>query len=218
MEDIIYRKIDITDYTAVRNLISDAFSLQNYVTNKKALDIVKKMYLCSCLAEQKFNRVALYQGEVVGVIMGASKNDSTKSANILNAMKMCYYTVSICLFHKKACAGQSDVHKVYGELISDCKHRFYGVLTLFAVREDVRGLGIGKGLLSRLLNYYKENQSDRIYLYTDDTCNYGFYEHMGFRRLKEKLVEVIRKNGTAELKVYLYTLDTNTKQGDYHDR
>lgn len=217
MENIIYRKLEKNDYTTVQNLISDAFGLQNYVADKKALDKVKKMYLCSCLSEQKFNMVALYNDEIVGVIMGASQNDSTRATNILNAIKMCYYTMSICLFHKKNCGGQSDVHKAYGELISDCKHRFNGVLTLFAVREDVRGFGVGKGLLSKLLSYYEKNQSDSIYLYTDDTCNYGFYEHMGFQRLKEKPVKVIRKNKTAELNVYLYALNTNRKQGDCHD-
>ena len=211
MEDIIYRKLEKTDYDEVRNLICEAFGLGRYVPDKKTLDKVKRMYLCSCLAEQKFNMVALYQGEVVGVIMGASKNDKFKLSNMQNSLKLLYYTVSIYLFHKKECGVQGNVHKAYVERIADYNHKFNGVLTLFAVESNLRGLGIGKGLLSKLQAYYNEKNSDSIYLYTDDTCNYGFYEHMGFCRVKEMPVFIIRDNKQTELGVYLYVLKTNQR-------
>ena len=49
----------------------------------------------------------------------------------------------------------------------------------FIVQEKMRGLGIGKELLKRVQSYWQSNGTRRSYLYTDDTRNYGFYEHMG---------------------------------------
>ncbi len=42
------------------------------------------------------------------------------------------------------------------------------------------------------------------YLYTDDTCNFGFYEHMGFHRAKKKPVDIMRDGQNTKLDVYLY--------------
>lgn len=205
MEKLTYRKLDKSDYYDIQNLISNAFYLSKYVSDEKILKKVKKMYLYSCLAEQKFNMVATYGEEIVGVIMGASKKDKFKLKNIVNTIALLYHSASIWFSYKKS--GYNQVNKAYDELISDIKNEFDGVLTLFIVKDNVQGLGIGKELLSKLKRYYKENNTNKIYLYTDDTCNYGFYDHMGFYRLKEKKVDVIRNNKKEKLKVYLYALD-----------
>lgn len=207
MEDLIYRKLEKYDYYEVQNIISNAFGLHKYVSNEKVFEKVKKMYLYSCLAEQKFNMVAMRGGQVVGVIMGSSKNDKFKISNIVNTFTLLYYIVSIWFSSKSKSSGYNEVYKAYDELISDMKSDFDGVLTLFAVKEDARGLGIGKELLSKLNSYYKQNNTNKIYLYTDDTCSYGFYDYMGFSRLKEKQINVIRNNKKAELNIYLYALN-----------
>lgn len=207
MKGLSYRKLQKSDYTEVQNIISDAFGLHNYVNDKKLLVIVKKMYLSSCLSEQKFNMVAVREGEIVGIIMGGSKNDKFKLSNILNVLKMLYYGTLLWFKIRNKKGGFNEINRAYSELIAGMKDDLDGVLTLFAIKEDMRGLGIGKELLSRLNEYYLAHNTKRIYLYTDDTCNYGFYEHMGFERPKEKQVTVWRNNKKEKLDVYLYTLD-----------
>ena len=59
-------------------------------------------------------------------------------------------------------------------------------LVFFAVQEDQRGTGIGKNLLNGVLNYMQCEKINRFYLYTDSSCNYGFYESQGFKRKGEK--------------------------------
>lgn len=211
MKEFIYRRLKKSDYNEVQNLISDAFGLHDYVEDEKMLEKVKKMYLYSCLSEQKFSRVAVHKGKIVGIIMGASKNDTFKGSNLLNALKLMYYTLLLCFVKSHKSMGHNEVHKAYRELIKGMKKDFDGVLTLFAVKEDVRGRGEGKALLSKLSTYYSEHNTNRIYLYTDHTCNYGFYEHMGFQRLKEKRVNVLRENKESKLDVYLYGFNINNE-------
>jgi ribosomal protein S18 acetylase RimI-like enzyme len=58
-------------------------------------------------------------------------------------------------------------------------------VSLFIVRSPLRGKGWGK----RLLDDYRAKAAGygakRLYLWTDKSCNYGFYDRMGFERIKE---------------------------------
>ena len=55
-------------------------------------------------------------------------------------------------------------------------------LALFAVRSSCQGKGIGKKLFHSALAYLKQQGLDEFYLFTDTSCNYGFYEHQGMCR------------------------------------
>lgn len=219
MKELIYRRCEKYDYPEIQKLISDSFGLHNYVEDERTLTKVKKMYLYSCLSEQKFNRVAVSEGKIVGVIMGASKNDRLKLSNILNILKLIYYTILLWFENKNKISQYSEVYKAYNNLIYGMKNDFDGVLTLFAVREDLRGLGVGKEMLLQLNDYYLVHNTNRIYLYTDDICNYGFYEHMGFCRLKEKQITILKENKEIRLNVYLYARGRGCdgQKGEYND-
>nr|WP_246566699.1 GNAT family N-acetyltransferase [Tissierella simiarum] len=78
-------------------------------------------------------------------------------------------------------------------------------LTLFAVIEECRGLGVGKTLISYLDEYLKEHNTHNIYLYTDSACNYGFYDNHGFVQLGEENCKSPVKTSQAHLK-YFYTV------------
>ena len=56
---------------------------------------------------------------------------------------------------------------------------------LFVTAPAARGLGIGKELLARFNQFLVQNGARRPFLLTDTLCNYGFYDHLGFRRLAE---------------------------------
>lgn len=58
-------------------------------------------------------------------------------------------------------------------------------VSLFIVRSSLRGKGWGKRLLDDYRAKAAAYGSDRLYLWTDKGCNYGFYDRMGFLRIKE---------------------------------
>lgn len=103
MKKVIYRAIEKKDYLEVQNLICISFGLDSYVSDSKTLKLITKQYLCSCLTEQTYNKVAEIDGKIIGVIMGASDHAKHTVINILNALKSLFYSLQIILFHRKAC-------------------------------------------------------------------------------------------------------------------
>lgn len=58
-------------------------------------------------------------------------------------------------------------------------------VSLFIVSAGLRGQGWGRRLLDGYRAKAAAYGSRRLYLWTDKSCNYGFYERMGFERIKE---------------------------------
>jgi ribosomal protein S18 acetylase RimI-like enzyme len=56
---------------------------------------------------------------------------------------------------------------------------------LFFVGSTLRGLGWGKRLMDSFSRKAEQSRSRRIYLWTDKGCNFHFYEHTGFQRIRE---------------------------------
>lgn len=57
---------------------------------------------------------------------------------------------------------------------------------LLVVSPEARGLGLGRRLLDRARRYLHEQGATRYHLVTDTECDWGFYEHLGLRRLGEQ--------------------------------
>lgn len=205
--NIIYRELKVADYPIVKNLINKSFGLHRYVDSQSILESWLNVYLQSCLAEKTFDCVAEKDGKVIGIIMGQAKSDYRFPVHLKPNLKMAYHSAVMILksqLQKCDITANKRINQIYHELLTECRQNFDGVLTLFAVTEDCRGLGVGKELLNRLLAYQKESNTKNIYLYTDSTCNYGFYESQGFRRLGEKNMEIMRNHQQDTIEVYLY--------------
>lgn len=154
--ELTYRKIRKSDKKAVKRIINESFCLYRYVDNKKVLESFLNAYLYSCLSEATFACVAEKDGKVIGVIMGSAKNDYHMGEHLNSILTMGYYQTE--MFFKLLILGNhfdayKRMHGIYHELLKGCNQNFDGVLTLFAVTEDCRGLGVGKELLHRLLAY-----------------------------------------------------------------
>lgn len=207
MEQIVYRNLKKQDYNEVADLLSHSFGLHRYVSDERLFRIFKKQYLYSCLSEATFSRVAEQNGKVVGVIMGNAKSDYRILPHIGFALKFLLYSFKMKIYGRKisdSVSGYHELHRIYRKFSQRHKGRFDGVLTLFAVSSECRGKGIGKKLLSDMETYWKERQTKSTYLYTDTTCNYGFYEHQGFIRLEEENLVLKSDGKPCEMGVFLY--------------
>lgn len=209
MAEILYRPIEEKDYVAVGEILNQAFGLFRYVSDSKTLESFKLKYVYGCLSEATYTCVAEQNGKVVGVIMGKSDKDYHFFHHLPYALKAIQYSMKMKRLAKgeNAKAGiraYQELHKIYHSFSEKHRGEFDGVLTLFAVDENCRGYGVGKTLLSGLFEYLKKQEVKRIYLYTDTTCNYGFYEHKGFERLEEHPLSLARDGKPFQMNVFLY--------------
>ncbi|MFC0266238.1 GNAT family N-acetyltransferase [Alloscardovia macacae] len=59
-------------------------------------------------------------------------------------------------------------------------------LRLFMMDAKARGKGVGKRLLAAAEGSMRESGASQYYLYTDSTCDYGFYDYRGMERVAEQ--------------------------------
>ncbi|MEG0693822.1 MAG: GNAT family N-acetyltransferase [Oscillospiraceae bacterium] len=207
MNKIIYREIKKQDYNAIQSIINQSFGLYRYVDHPKALATLLKLYLQSCLSEQTFSCVAEKDGEVVGVILGNAKSDFKVVAHLKHMLLTTLLGIKMVaqsFLYKCSTTGYRKLHAIYHDFLKDKKSEFDGVLTLFAVNETCRGFGVGKELLSNFLNYLQKHNTKHIYLYTDSTCNYGFYDSQGFEQLEKRVLTMTCEQQPMEMDVFLY--------------
>ena len=80
-------------------------------------------------------------------------------------------------------------------------------IKLLIVSPDAKGLGIGGRLFSAALDRLRETDARGYHLLTDDSCDFGFYEHKGLRRAMSRLSGAYWPGvdpATDEFHVYVY--------------
>lgn len=90
------------------------------------------------------------------------------------------------------------------ELLLQSNREFEGGLNLLLVNGQYRGLGLGKKLYNNFCEYLQKNGVRSFYLYTDDSSDYGFYEHNGLEKLVEKRFYWDEGNEETVETYYLY--------------
>ena len=72
---------------------------------------------------------------------------------------------------------------INGNLLASCDGNFDASLNLFMIDARFRGHGIGNRLWQMAMEYLREKQSARYFLWTDSDSDFGFYEHKGLQRI-----------------------------------
>ena len=105
---------------------------------------------------------------------------------------------------REICSFYGKIRNVDQELLDGSGQTYGGELSFFVLDEAVRGLGIGKQLYAAALTYMRQENIQSFYLYTDISCNYGFYEHRGMQRRGETEMVVKLAGQQALMKFFLY--------------
>ncbi|MGL6174764.1 MAG: GNAT family N-acetyltransferase [Cellulosilyticaceae bacterium] len=207
---ISYRPLDKKDYPRIKSLISEAFGFGEFIQNPKLLDAILTIYLQSCILESSFSKVAVKNNQVIGIILGHCKEDKHHLSELHNYLS-CFTAGSKLVLAPKAdrqlIKEFSKVQKTYKEIIQGKEDHFQGCIQLFIVAGESRGLGVGKTLVAHLLGYMKKMNVHSFYLYTDNRCNYGFYDSHNFKRLNTKTLSFTAF--PEQLQVYLYGYQLN---------
>ncbi|WP_024615325.1 GNAT family N-acetyltransferase [Clostridium sp. Ade.TY] len=206
MSKIIYRSLAKEDYNTVEKMICDAFGFRKFIKDEKLLNSLLTLYLQSCILESSFCKVAVKDGTVVGIILGNSKAEKNALRKPHNSFKFISNGLKLVFTNKKNRKALKDFMKIqdaYNEIIKGKKDNFEGSIQLFIVSKECRGFGVGKTLLNYLFDYMNTVNVKSLYLYTDDRCNYGFYDSQNFKRINEKSISFDSVN--AKLDVFLYS-------------
>ena len=98
----------------------------------------------------------------------------------------------------------SSVDEIDKKFLENSKKKYDGEVAFFAISSKARGKGIGKKMFCNMLEYMKLQNINDFYLFTDTTCNYGFYEHQGMKRRLEKEHIFNIKGQQAVMNFFIY--------------
>ncbi|API92802.1 hypothetical protein J32TS6_20170 [Virgibacillus pantothenticus] len=205
MSTVKYRDLKREDYQQIKQLINDAFNFHEFIKDERVLNLVLNYYLQSCIVSSSFSKVAEKDNKVIGIILGNALKDRhrlKKAHNIFSIARTMFKGIFVSKENRKVLNIFSETEKAYDELFKGKEKNFQGSIELFIVSQESRGLGVGGELLNSLFNYMKSMRVNSIYVYTDNECNYGFYDSKNFKRINEK--EIIFEQFKDSLTVFLY--------------
>lgn len=204
-EQIVLREYHKSDRPALEGVIREAWHYDRFCSPKTAQKMAR-VYLANCLANQTFTQVALIDDVPVGIIMG--KNNAKHKCPFPFRMQLIGAIISLYLSKEgrqisKIFEGINGIDK---ELLSRCGKDYQGELAFFAISKKCRGKGLGKQMFEKVMEYMRTEQIPEFYLFTDTSCNYPFYEHMGLTRRCEKkqIIDVKGEKGDMTFFIYDY--------------
>lgn len=197
------REYENKDFKVLLNIIRETWNYDRFSSPKTAVKLAK-VFLSSCLTNQTFSRVAVLEGKPVGIIL--CKNAAIHKCPVKYRLKQVGAIAS--LFFSGEGRKVSKIFESVGgidkQLLKECGKDYPAELALFAVDSACRGRGIGKMLFQAAEDYFREQNLEEFYLFTDTSCNYGFYEHQGMMRRCEKEHNFHISGQDAEMHFFIY--------------
>ncbi len=200
---IVLREYQRQDFKALTDIVRKTWRYDEFCTPETA-DRLAGVFLSSCLTNYTFSRVAVVEGRPVGVILAKSE----KEHRCTFSDRLRQICAVAALFSSREGRTVSKIFKsvngIDRNLLKDCGREYQGEIALFAIDGNFRGKGIGKTLFRSALDYMTAQNIQEFYLFTDTSCNYGFYEHQGMTRRCEKKHTFDVYGQTAEMKFFIY--------------
>ena len=195
-----YRK---EDFSALQDIIRKTWHYDDFSSSKTAKKLAR-VFLSSCLTNYTYSRVALDNGKPVGILL---LNNRAKHKCPFG-LRVQQIRAIISLYLSKEGREVSEIFKnvsgIDKELLKECEIEYPAELALFAVDPSYRGKGIGKQLFQSVFEYMKEQKLNTFYLFTDTSCNYGFYEHQGMIRKGEKNHTFNMNGQSVKINFFIY--------------
>ncbi|MCL2559678.1 MAG: GNAT family N-acetyltransferase [Turicibacter sp.] len=187
MEKLLIRDLDVMDVPVIKRIIKEVWDFSSLVKNEAILDAVVGLYLNQMLAGSTFGKVAVLDGEVLGMVSGIVKGEALRYAHLLEDGMGHAMTLLLAKRRQQKWIYEyfSKQEAVYAQLLDGVADEYDASLDFLILSKAAQGKGVGKALWLVLQAYFVEQQVSRAYLFTDTDCNFGFYEHQGFKRRRE---------------------------------
>lgn len=200
---ITLREFRKGDFPASENIIRETWHYDEFSSPKTASKLAR-VFLSSCFTNYTYSCVALLNNQPVGIILG--KNSALHRCPLKYRIKQFFDIMNLFLSKEGRNISKifADVNGIDKQLLKDCGKSYPGELALFAVSKGCRGKGIGKKLFQSVISYMGDQHIKEFYLYTDTSCNYGFYEHQGMIRRCEKDKEFNINNQEVKMTFFIY--------------
>lgn len=212
MNQVIIRDVEKKDLPALKAIINESWRVERLIKNESTLEAALGIHLNQLLHSSTFGRVAVLDDKVIGFILGSLTGEIPKY-RLIQEVDSASYAFDLLTAAEDEITNltefMSKTFQTYGQLIHNRKEDYDGYVEFFVVSEEARGLKIGKKLMDELFNYFQSHKAKSIYLYTDTSCNFGFYDYNGFTQRASQEITFDLTIGQEESTVFLYDYQLN---------
>ncbi len=172
-------------------LMSDTWNFNELFPELAKDNLINELFFREVLAGADYSELILDEdGKVRGYLFGMLRSDPVirlrRALRTIRFLARLTYHYLLGHFGPRPWARRRAAELASLSAILDGKKRANdGYVSLYFVGSDLRGQGWGKRLMSSFERRCRELGRDRVYLWTDKGCNYGFYDHYGFHRIEE---------------------------------
>ncbi|GAX05966.1 hypothetical protein IWT25_01291 [Secundilactobacillus pentosiphilus] len=165
------------------------------------------VFLKACLVRQNYAQVALWNDEVVGVILAETKYLKKWQIGDFLRLGLAQLPLSFSTEGRQSLSLLKKNREIDKRLLTNFNQREYtGEIVLLVVDPAYQNLGIGRQLLGSVASHWKQVPVSHYYLFADTACNYQFYQLMG---LMEERKLLVRFDQQFKLTFFLYTGELN---------
>ncbi len=190
-----YRPFDMADTPDFIRLIDEAFGYGFLFPDPDILQAFYMDSLAGLISASTFSEVALLDEKVSGIAFCSAGFAPHEFKGFEPRMH-----------ELMAAERKGEIDRTVSRVVSrldGCD----GDILFLVVSKEAKGLGIGRRLLEDMLDHMRAWCTSRVVVLTDDLCDFGFYDRMGFTC--EASGTSTFDNGRT-LTTYAYTMDLET--------
>ncbi|RPA61313.1 GNAT family N-acetyltransferase [Aerococcus agrisoli] len=185
-QELRIRPIEASDFAELHRLDRQAWFQESYEKYPEATDACVELDLNNALQDSSFGQVAVVDGQVAGLILASADNDQKHMRMIMTSPRDAVITLNAQApevshhFYQIMQEERDTDNALYAEAAKSVDYQ--GRIVLFVVDPTFQGLGIGSKLFQSALDYFQKQAIENYYLFTDESCDYTFYDHKGWRQ------------------------------------
>lgn len=188
------RRIEPKDYSKAAKFAAVGMNFQKYTRGKLERLLYSRYFWYSELLRATCSYAA-YDGDMLEGVLLATVDGEKRT---YNGLKGRAYVAILGPIAKKS---EEDYYGANEAIRSGCQEHLDGEITFLATNPEHTGRGVGTALLDA---FEKDHPGRNIYLFSDDTCTYQFYEHRGFRKVGERTITESDGRTRFPLRCFMY--------------
>lgn len=183
--NVIFREYKDQDEKKMEEIIIKTWNYNKFCDDRVAR-LLSEVFLFSCLGNQTYTQIAELNGEILGVIMAKDVKNHKPSFKYRFKLIRSLSSIKLSKKGREALDIFQKVREIDDRLLESSGKLYSGELAFFAMDSEYRGMGIGKSLFEKAKKYMESSRIDNFFLFTDTSCNFGFYDHLGMQKNNEE--------------------------------
>lgn len=208
------RNYNDKDFSRCIEIVNKVWDFDNRFNPAQLSELFKRVYVGSSLSASNYSVVVEEDGFVKGFLLGKCGNNNlykTEYSGLIGNLRLLTQLLLVKEVKLKKKLYYLDIIGEHEKNRRKIEPSRENEVNLFAVDPNTQGKGYGKILMNSFIEFCKKQNVNRVTLDTDKECNYGFYDHFGFK-VKGEFYSPLQKEYSGKSgDSYIYELKIDNK-------